>query len=141
MTVLRRIVSIALLAMFSLALTASAQENDASRGRQLFLQYCASCHGLNGAGDGPVAKALTKRPANLRLLSEKYGSPLGVSALAEIIDGRKAVRAHGTHEMPVWGERLYATSQGNQGETGISDTLRQIIVYLNTIQDQKTASR
>jgi hypothetical protein len=90
---------------------------------------------------GRSPRALTKRPANLRSLSEKYGSPLAVSALAEVIDGRKAVRAHGTHEMPVWGERLYATSHGNQGETGISETLRQIISHLSTIQDRKTASR
>jgi mono/diheme cytochrome c family protein len=120
---------------------ASAQDKDVSSGRQLFLHYCASCHGVSGAGDGPVAKGLTKPPANLRLLADRYGSPLPAQTLAALIDGRNAVRAHGTHDMPVWGERLYATDEGNNGEPGISETLRKIAAYLSTIQDRKTARR
>jgi hypothetical protein len=45
------------------------------------------------------------------------------------------------HDMPVWGERLYATDEGNNGEPGISETLRKIAAYLSTIQDRKTARR
>ena len=118
---------------------ARAEDKDVTDGKQLFLRYCASCHGTSGAGDGPVAKSLRKPPANLRLLGDKYAMPLPAPALAAFIDGRKAVRAHGTPEMPVWGERFYTTGAGNEGESGISETLRKIIAYLNTIQDRKTA--
>jgi Cytochrome c len=53
------------------------RENDAvAQGRQLYLEYCGSCHGLTGEGDGPVAPALTTPPANLRRLSDRFGSPL-----------------------------------------------------------------
>ena len=30
-------------------------------GAQLFVRYCASCHGVTGVGDGPVARALSGR--------------------------------------------------------------------------------
>ncbi len=33
-------------------------------GGQLYKQYCSSCHGENGAGDGPQASALEPKPAN-----------------------------------------------------------------------------
>ncbi len=34
-------------------------------GAELFQQFCATCHGSQGMGDGPAGKALTPRPANL----------------------------------------------------------------------------
>ncbi len=44
---------------------ATAQKTNAFEGRQLFNTYCFSCHGAEGRGDGPLAKQLPKRPANL----------------------------------------------------------------------------
>ena len=35
------------------------------RGRVLYLKLCASCHGKNGQGDGPLANKLTPKPADL----------------------------------------------------------------------------
>ena len=116
-------------------------DNDVYEGHQLFLRYCAACHGEDGTGNGPVAKTLRDQPANLRLLADKFGMPLPTLALADLIDGRKAVRAHGTHEMPIWGERLYQTHEGNQGERGIGETIRKIVAYLETIQDHRTTRR
>ena len=37
---------------------------DATAGAQLYATYCASCHGPDGKGDGPVAQTLQPRPAN-----------------------------------------------------------------------------
>jgi copper resistance protein D len=34
-------------------------------GQELFAEHCASCHGANGRGDGPVAANLPKPPADL----------------------------------------------------------------------------
>ena len=34
-------------------------------GKALYRKYCASCHGKNGQGDGPLAKELTPKPADL----------------------------------------------------------------------------
>ena len=64
------------------------------------LRYCA-CHGLTGEGNGPVARSLVTPPANLRLLSDRYGNPLPGDQVARFIDGRADVRAHGPRDMPV----------------------------------------
>jgi mono/diheme cytochrome c family protein len=119
----------------------AAGKDDVADGHKYFMRYCASCHGINGMGDGPVAKSLAKPPANLRMLSDKYGSPLPAAKLADVIDGRDAVRAHGTAEMPVWGERLYAVGQGDRGELGISEIIGKLVAYLDTIQDRRRAMR
>ncbi len=133
---------VAVVAALSFAASALAGgKDDVGDGQKYFLRYCASCHGTNGAGDGPVAKSLTRPPTNLRLLSDKYGSPLPAARLADLIDGRDAVRAHGTSEMPVWGERLYALGEGERGELGISEVMGKLVAYLDTIQDRRQTMR
>ncbi len=34
-------------------------------GQKLFEDHCASCHGLDGKGDGPSAEGQSKKPADL----------------------------------------------------------------------------
>lgn len=41
------------------------------RGTQLYTESCASCHGKNGNGQGPLANSLPTPPANF--LDKKYG--------------------------------------------------------------------
>jgi mono/diheme cytochrome c family protein len=38
----------------------------AERGRAIYQQYCQTCHGLNGDGNGPAAAGLRIRPATFR---------------------------------------------------------------------------
>src|SRR5208282_3134411 len=114
----------------TLALPALAAGDDVADGHRYFVRYCASCHGTDALGDGPVAKSLATPPANLRKLGDKYGMPLPAHRIAELIDGRDTARAHGTHAMPVWGERLYEVGHGEQGEVGIGAVIAKIIAYL-----------
>jgi mono/diheme cytochrome c family protein len=131
----------ALGAALSVSQPALSSDKDVSDGHRYFVRYCASCHGQDGLGDGPVAKSLLRPPANLRKLGDKYGMPLPAHRIAAFIDGRDTVRAHGNRDMPVWGERLYALGQGERGEYGIGEVIGKIIAYLNTIQDRRTAMR
>ena len=41
--------------------------NSIAQGKHIFRSRCAVCHGLNGHGDGPGAKALTPKPKDLSL--------------------------------------------------------------------------
>jgi mono/diheme cytochrome c family protein len=43
--------------------------NTVPRGKALFQQHCVPCHGVTGAGDGPMAKKMGYKPANLTLES------------------------------------------------------------------------
>jgi mono/diheme cytochrome c family protein len=46
----------------------------ADKGKPLFLQNCAPCHGQTGAGDGPAGMALDPKPRNQTAYKEyKYG--------------------------------------------------------------------
>jgi mono/diheme cytochrome c family protein len=110
-------------------------------GGQLYRTYCASCHGVEGRGNGPAAAALATPPADLTALAQKFGRPLPVDRLAEFIDGRKEITAHGTREMPVWGETFFDESgPGNPAvEKAKRGAILMIIRYLDSIQTTQQA--
>lgn len=47
-----------------------------ARGRELYVERCASCHGVAGGGDGPAAAGLNPPPANLAAPALRGSSPL-----------------------------------------------------------------
>jgi mono/diheme cytochrome c family protein len=106
--------------------------NEVALGQATYLQNCAPCHGLTGKGDGPMARALTTPPANLRRLSERYGNPLPEDQIARFIDGRADVKAHGPRDMPVWGNRFYKESDGD--ERHVQRRIAELVAYLQSIQ-------
>ncbi len=81
-----------------------AQAQGADIGKNEFLRSCASCHGTTGKGDGYVAKALVKRPPDLSRLTQNNNGVFPFSRIYDTIDGRVDVIAHGSREMPVWGD-------------------------------------
>jgi mono/diheme cytochrome c family protein len=76
----------------------------ASDARAMFDSYCAVCHGKTGLGDGPAAKALTKAPADLTKLSARNGGTYPEVKVKRYIEGADEVAAHGTRDMPMWGD-------------------------------------
>jgi mono/diheme cytochrome c family protein len=73
-----------------------------ARGRKLFLSHCASCHGVDGSGDGAVAPALKQQPPDLRRIQAKYGK-FPAEELRNKIAGDLNLPIHGRRDMPVWG--------------------------------------
>jgi mono/diheme cytochrome c family protein len=109
----------------------------AIQGRDLYLRYCASCHGLSGTGDGPVAAALQIRPADLTRLRERYGEASPLRQTIAAIDGRQPVRAHGDSAMPVWGEIIERDMKERKIGWPQATTIqreRLIAEYLMTLQ-------
>ena len=70
----------------------------------MFSSYCAVCHGPEGKGNGPAASALTKKPADLTQISARNGGKFPDVRVARYIEGADEVPAHGTRDMPMWGE-------------------------------------
>jgi mono/diheme cytochrome c family protein len=62
---------------------AAATAPDAARGKLHFENYCVSCHGPRGEGDGPVAQALDPKPA--RLGDRAYMSTRNDETLFQVI--------------------------------------------------------
>ncbi|MFO0994624.1 MAG: cytochrome c [Hyphomicrobiales bacterium] len=101
--------------------------------------YCASCHGVGGRGDGPVAEFLAIIPADLTQLSRKNGGKFPAERVAQIIDGRQDVKIHGPRDMPVWGDwfDVEAESPGlraSEREIVVQERIKALLVYLETIQ-------
>lgn len=128
-------------AMSCVAAAFAADTSDA--GRREFLNKCAACHGSSGKGDGPVAESLRVPPADLTTLSKRNGGMFPHDRVYYAIDGREMVRAHGTRDMPVWGNVL--ASEGSSGTRSSSDApidmsvdvrsrIHSLIDYLNRIQ-------
>jgi hypothetical protein len=108
-----------------------------------FTKSCAPCHGTTGKGDGPIAKSLTKAPADLTKLSQKNGGVFPFSSLYDVIDGRTQVLAHGSREMPVWGDVYTRELQNHWSTDLLPDELIRImarvrilmlIEYISTLQ-------
>jgi mono/diheme cytochrome c family protein len=116
------------------ALVADPAKGDAAAeiGRDAYQRYCASCHGPNADGNGPLASLIRTAPSDLRRLAQRYGSPLDVDAIAKYIDGRSEVPVHGRRGMPVWGERFDPAEGGT--EARVHPQVRAIVAYLATIQ-------
>jgi mono/diheme cytochrome c family protein len=73
------------------------------KGPDLYRAYCASCHGLDGKGGGPAARALKVPPPDLTLLAHANRKAFPRARVRQIIVGADNVAAHGSREMPVWG--------------------------------------
>jgi mono/diheme cytochrome c family protein len=78
---------------------------------KMFNSYCAVCHGKEGKGNGPAASALTKVPADLTQISARNGGKFPDVRVQRYIEGADAVTAHGTRDMPMWGDLFRSLSQ------------------------------
>jgi len=77
-------------------------------GQELFRRHCGACHGPAGRGDGIAAPLITPRPPDLTTIAQQNGGEFPMASVIEKIDGRQPMPAHGTREMPIWGERFEA---------------------------------
>ena len=119
-------------------------------GKAEYHSSCAPCHGSDGKGTGPVSAVLKVPPPDLTVLAKKNKGVLPFSAVYEIIDGRKTVMAHGTRDMPIWGDR-YAPEPSKaliprpsenilslfyDPEAVVRMRILAVIDYLNRIQEK-----
>jgi len=113
---------------------AAGADQEYHPGRDLYMQYCQSCHGPRATGDGPVAKELETPPPDLTKLAARAGGTFPFLRTMEWIDGTARVTAHGNPEMPVWGERFRAEAPPGMNAEARGKLL-WITEYLRTIQD------
>ncbi len=105
-------------------------------GELQYTLYCASCHGVTGKGDGPVADALKVRPTNLTLLESINEGTFPEERLTEYIDGREYVAAHGSRVMPVWGNVWHQNEVGRAlSEEEVQRRIAELVEYIRSIQE------
>ena len=88
----------------------------AASGEEMFKNYCAACHGADAKGNGPAASALKTAPSDLTSLAKKNGGKYPALKVASILRGEATVAAHGSKDMPVWGNLFWTMSGGHESE-------------------------
>jgi mono/diheme cytochrome c family protein len=111
----------------------AAQTSPAS-GRDMFMSYCASCHGKDAKGDGPAAAALKTAPADLTMLAKKNNGKYPAMRVTAVLNGEANLAAHGNKDMPVWGSVFFHMSQGHAGE--VQQRIANLNHYLESLQSK-----
>jgi len=102
-------------------------------GAELFKAYCATCHGLSGKGDGPIASVLDTPPSDLTAISKKNGGIFPANRVRTIIAGEDLIKAHGTREMPIWGPIFHQVERDQDfGNVRLQNVTR----YVESIQQR-----
>ena len=91
-----------------------APQTSPASGKEMYVSYCASCHGITGTGNGPAAAALKVAPPDLTTLSRRNQGKYPAAHVAHLIQGDGTMPAHGSKEMPVWGPVFSSMSKGDQ---------------------------
>ena len=134
---MRRVIEFIGSCVFVLCVIVGCSEPPALSGDELFAANCASCHGRYGEGDGPAA-ADTRSIPDLRYLAARNGGVFPRDRVADLIDGREIVKAHGDRQMPVWGEAFAALDDANGSKEARSAAKIQTLVdFLVGIQQDK----
>ena len=93
----------------------AANTTPAEAGKMYYRQYCASCHGAGGKGDGPMAPALKAKTPDLTQLA----------------------KTHGGKEMPAWGETFQSDVDGDaMQQAAIRGRLMLLTDYIRSIQEK-----
>ncbi len=117
-----------------LVTAAAAQEyKQTTTGGEVFRTYCASCHGTTARGDGPLASAMNRKPANLTEIAKRNGGQFPTELVFKVIDGRQAVRGHGGPDMPVWGDVFTRSRDAGDAER-VKAVIQSLVDYLGSIQ-------
>jgi mono/diheme cytochrome c family protein len=101
-------------------------------GKEMYTSYCAVCHGQDGKGNGPAAQALKVPPTDLTTLAKNNGGKYPDMKVVATIRGENALPAHGTQEMPIWGQLFWSMSHGHEGE--VQQRTANLSKYIESLQ-------
>ena len=101
-------------------------------GKLMYTNYCASCHGIDGRGHGPVATELKMPPTDLTMQSRNNRGKFPDTHIVTVLQFGAEIPAHGSAEMPVWGPILGKMNVSNPQDRLLR--ISNLSRYLETIQ-------
>jgi mono/diheme cytochrome c family protein len=102
-------------------------------GAYAYRTYCASCHGIDGKGDGPLAESLRFHPPDRSLVAKRNGGEYPAEKILRIVDGRKSLPGHGGPDMPIWGD-AFRNAETGYDDAKVKEKVRSVVDYLRTLQ-------
>ena len=111
---------------------APIQQTSAASGKEMFNQYCAPCHGVDGKGHGPAAPSMKSMPTDLTQLAKKNDGKFPAPKVASTLNFGSGVESHGSADMPVWGPLFRSLDKYH--DTVVQQRVANIISYIETLQ-------
>jgi mono/diheme cytochrome c family protein len=128
----------ALVAALAALSAVPALAQDARVGAEIYRSHCATCHGIEARGDGPMAEILAIDTPGLRGLAAANDGEFPMLRVMRQIDGRDPMLAHGG-VMPLFGDYFEGSTVALQGPGGqpivTSQTIADLTAWLAMIQD------
>jgi mono/diheme cytochrome c family protein len=119
-------------------LAGAASAQDERDGAQLYTEHCATCHGIDAMGDGPMAGVLMIKPTDLTLLQANNGDVFPTETVIRRIDGRDPLVSHGS-PMPVYGFFFEGEDVAVKAPSGqpilTSKPIVDLLSYLQSLQN------
>ena len=129
----------AFLATALLALATPAVADEVENGRETFLHHCATCHGIEATGQGPMRPVLMVQPADLTQLTATKDGVFPLVRVIKRIDGRDPLVSHGS-PMPVYGDFFEGDDTTINTDAGqpimTSRPVVELVAYLRSMQSQ-----
>ena len=108
----------------------------AASGKQTYMQYCASCHGIDARGDGPAAFVLKTPPADLTTLAKRHGGKFPYEYVFDVLRFGTRIVSHGSSDMPIWGPIF--GSMDDYDEVAVRKRIKDLSDYLASLQQKES---
>ncbi|HUI52680.1 MAG TPA: cytochrome c [Terriglobales bacterium] len=108
------------------------QQTSAASGKEMYVHYCASCHGADGKGGGPAASAMKTAPTDLTQLAKTHGGKYPDSSVAATLKFGNGPGAHGSADMPVWGPLFQSLDKYH--DSAVQQRISNLVKYIETLQ-------
>lgn len=127
-----------LICLAGLGLASPAAAQDADTGQALYQTHCATCHGAEAKGQGPLSGALLLQPPDLTVLAAENGGTFPLERVLNRIDGTDPLISHGS-PMPVFGPFFEGVANtAMKLPSGqpllVSEPIADLVAYLMTLQ-------
>jgi mono/diheme cytochrome c family protein len=108
----------------------------AASGKQTYMQYCASCHGIDARGDGPAAFVLKTPPPDLTTLAKRHDGKFPYEYVSDVLSFGTRILSHGSSDMPIWGPIF--GSLDNYNEPAVRKRIKDLSDYLVSLQQKES---
>jgi mono/diheme cytochrome c family protein len=119
----------AILAQPPRKITVELQRTHPTNGAAMYQQYCGSCHGPNGAGNGQYAGMLSVQPTDLTQLKRLHGGRYPAVHVRGVLEWGTG---HANTPMPMWAGRLSRLDRQDRGLAEIR--MQNLINHIETLQ-------